>query len=183
MINLLPPETKSQLSAARTNRLLLRYNVLLLAAVAFLLAAIGLVYVYLGNAKASAETTIAENISRAGDYDSVEAEATAFRQNLANIKQILNSDVAYTKIILEIAGVLPQGVVLDRLDLDSTTFGTPTTITANVTDYATVLKLKDALQQSTIFTNVSIQTISSDGTGQYPLRATFAVTIQKDVVR
>lgn len=183
MINLLPPETKSQLSAARANRLLLRYNLLLLAAVGFLLVAIGLVYVYLSNAKSSAETTIAENISRAGDYGTVEAEATAFRQSLANVKQILNSDVAYTKIILEIAGVLPEGVVLDRLDLDSTTFGTPTTLTANVTDYSTVLRLKDALQQSSVFANVSIQTISNDGTGRYPLRATFAVTIKKDVAQ
>lgn len=183
MINLLPPETKTQLSAARANRLLLRYNILLLAALTFLIVAIALVYIYLGNAKASAEATMAENISRAGDYDSVDAEAAAFRQSLASVKQILDNDVAYTNIILEIAGVLPQGVVLDRLNLDSATFGTPTTLTANVTDYATVLQLKDALQQSSIFTNVSIQTISNEGTGQYPLSATLSVTIQKEVIR
>jgi hypothetical protein len=44
MINLLPPETKAQIAAARTNRLLLRYNMLLLAALAFLLAAFVIVY-------------------------------------------------------------------------------------------------------------------------------------------
>ncbi len=183
MINLLPPETKTQLSAARANRLLLRYNGLLLVAIAFLLVAIGLVYVYLGNAKTSAETTIAENIARAGDYGSVEGEAAAFRQSLASIKQILDSDVAYTKVILEIANVLPPGVVLDTLSLDSETFGTPTTLTANVTDYTTALLFKDSLQQSDIFSNISIQMISNEGTGDYPLRATYAVTIQKEIIR
>lgn len=183
MINLLPPETKTQLAAARANRLLLRYNFLLLAAIAFLLAAIGLVYVYLGNAKAMAEASIVENISKVGDYNAVEAEANSFKQNLTNVKQILDNDVTYTKVILEIANVLPSGVVLDTLSLDSATFGTPTTLTARVRDYPTVLALKDSLQKSSLFSNVSIQTISSEGTGEYPLTATFSVTIRKDAAR
>jgi len=183
MINLLPPETRSQLGAARANRILVIYNFILLAAIVFLAGAIGVVYIYLGSQKISAENTIAENISRAGDYGSVEAEAAAFRQNLASVKQILNNDVAYTGIILEIANVLPPGVVLDTLSLDSTTFGTPTTLTAKVTDYSTVLRLKDSLQQSSIFSNVSIQTITDNGEGRYPLSATYAVTIQKEAAQ
>lgn len=183
MINLLPPDTRSQIAAARVNRLLLRYNVLLLAALAFLLAAIGLVYVYLGSAKASAETAIQENRARVGDYSAVETDAATFRQHLATAKQILDNDVTYTKVILEIANVLPSGVVLDTLNLDSTTFGTPTSITAKVRDYPTVLRLKDSLQQSKLFSDVSIQTISNDGEGGYPLSATFSVTISKDAAR
>ena len=180
MINLLPPEIKAQTNAARANRLLLRYNIFLLASIGFLLAAIGLVYIYLGNAKAIAEQTMADNIAKAGDYGSVETEANAFKQDLANAKQILNSDVTYTKVIVEIANVLPSGVVIDTLSLDSQTFGTPTTLAVNVKDYATVLTLKDSLQASSIFSDVSIQTISDSGTGDYPLSATFSVTIRKD---
>ena len=183
MINLLPEDTRSQLSAARTNRLLLRYNILLLGAIGFLLAAIGLVYVYLGSAKAAAEASIQENLTRVGDYSAVEAEANSFKQDLTNAKQILDSDVTYSKIILEIASVLPQGVTLDTLNLDSATFGTPTTLNAKVRDYPTVLVLKDALQGSTLFSDVSIQTISNDGTDSYPLNATFSVTIRKDAAR
>jgi len=183
MINLLPPEVKAQTSAARSNRLLLRYNIMLLAAVCFLLAAIGLVYVYLGNAKTAAEKTIASNVLKAGDYSAVEVEAQTFKQDLTNAKQIIDSDVIYTKVVLKIAGVLPAGVVLDTLNLDSQTFGTPTTLTANVKDYSTVLKLKDSLQASDLFLDVSIQTISDEGTGDYPLTATFGVTIRKDAAR
>ncbi len=183
MINLLPPEMKRQTAAARANLLLLRYNILLLGAVGFLIAAIGLVYVYLGNEKRVAENTIASNVAKAGDFGSVEAEANAFKQSLANAKQILDSDATYTKVILEIAGVLPAGVVIDTLSLDSQTFGTPTSLAANVRDYATVLRLKDSLQASAIFSDVSIQTISDGGSGDYPLTATFSVTIRKDAAQ
>ena len=51
MINLLPPEEKRQLRAARTNTLLLRYNLSLVGAVVFLGLAIGVTYVYLSNTK------------------------------------------------------------------------------------------------------------------------------------
>lgn len=183
MINLLPSEVKSQTNAARANRLLLRYNVLLLGAIGFLLAAILLVYIYLASTKSIAEQSIADNIARAGNYGSVEAEANTFKQNLLNAKQILDSDVTYTKVVLEVASVLPPGVVLDTLSLDSQSFGTPTSLSANVRDYETVLKLKDSLQASTIFSDVSIQTISNSGSGEYPLSATFSVTIRKDAAK
>lgn len=180
MINLLPPEVKSQTNAARVNRLLIRYNFFLIGSIVFILAAILLVYVYLASTKTIAEQTVADNIAKAGNFGSVEAEANAFKQDLSNAKQILDSDAKYTQVILEIAGVLPPGVVLDTLGLDSQTFGTPTTLAANVKDYSTVLRLKDSLQNSTIFSNVSIQTISDSGSGEYPLSATFSVTIRKD---
>ncbi len=183
MINLLPPETKAQTNAARQNRLLLRYNIMLLAALGFLLLAMGVVYIYLASTKAAAEDTVTENIARAGNFGTVETEADAFRQDLSHAKQILDSDVTYTKVILEIANVLPRGVVLDTLSLDSESFGSPTTLAANAVNYETVLRLKDSLQASTIFSNVSIQTISDSRSGAYPLNATLSVTIRKDAAQ
>lgn len=184
MINLLPPEAKSQIAAARANRVLLSYNIILLAAIAFLLAATAFVLIYLNNSKSTAEAAIAENIARAGGYTNVETEANAFRQNLASAKQILDNDVTYSSVILQFASVLPPGVVLDTLSLDSETFGTPTTLTARVRDYSTVLTLKNSLQNSDLFSDVSIQTISTGGSsgeegGDYPLSATYSVTIRK----
>lgn len=183
MINLLPPEIKAQTNAARANRLLLRYNILLVGSVVFILMAIGLVYIYLGTTKSIAEQTVADNIAKAGNYGSVETDAETFRQNLANAKTILDSDVTYSKVVLEIASVLPPGIAIDTLSLDSQTFGTPTTLAVNARNYTTVLALKDSLQASTIFSNVSIQTISNSGAGEYPLSASFSVTIRKDAAQ
>lgn len=183
MINLLPPDAKSQLRAAQSNRLLLRYTLLLTVAFVFLLSSLGVVYIYLMNTSAAAEATIASNRSKVSDYAAVQSQATAFRQNLTGAKQILNNDVAYTKVILEISKVLPGGVVLDTLTLDSKTFGTPMSLAARVRDYPTTLALKNSLQNSNLFSNVSIQSITGGNEGTYPLSVALNVTINKDTAK
>ena len=180
MINLLPPHEKGQLRAARTNRLLLRYNFLVIIAFVFLIGSLGVVFAFLKNTEAAAEETIAYNQSKVGDYTSVQAEAENFKQRLSSAKQILDTDVAYTNVIMQIAEVMPRGVVLDTLSLDSKTFGSPTTLAAKVKDYPTALNLKNALQKSNVFSNVSIQSITGGGDGDYPLSVTLNVTIRKD---
>jgi Tfp pilus assembly protein PilN len=117
------------------------------------------------------------------DYSAVETEANNLRQSLASAKQILDNDVTYTKVVLEIASVLPSGVALDTLTLDSTTFGSPMVLTANAKSYPTVLNLKDSLQRSSVFSDVSIQSITNSSDGSYPLTAAFSVTIRKDAAQ
>lgn len=183
MINLLPPDTKRQLRAARSNRLLLRYNFLLIGAFVFLLAALGVVYMYLSNTKSVAEATITDNRAKVSDYATIQAQANTFRQNLSSAKQILDDDISYTKVILAISKVLPSGVVLNTLSLDSKAFGNPTTLAADVRDYPTVLTLKNALQASNLFSNVSIQSITGGVDGAYPLSVNLNVTILKDAAQ
>lgn len=180
MIDLLPPEDKRQLRAARSNTLLVRYNVLLVGAVFFLGIASGVTYFYLGNVKAAAEQTIADNHSKVSGYASVEAEAEAFRSNLATAKQILDKDIPYTSVILKIAQLLPSGAVLDTISLDPQTFGSSTTLVARVKDYDTALALKNSFQASSLFTDVHFQSISaSDGAGGYPITVNLSVTFSK----
>lgn len=183
MINLLPPDMKSQISAARTNRLLLRYNVLLLVALGFLLASIVVVYVYLAAAKASAEATVAENQSRASDYAATETAANNFKQNLATAKTILDNNVAYSAIILEIAHALPNGVILDNLSLDAATFGTPMVLTAKARSSDAALSALSALQSSKLLSNVSVQRMEGTGTGEYSVNVSYVVTIKKETTQ
>jgi len=183
MINLLPPEDKRQLQAARSNTLLLRYNFLLVGAVIFLLSATGVVYFYLNTTKASAEQTIKDNDAKVSDYASVETQANSFRSSLSTAKQILDQDVAYTKVILEISQLLPPGVVMDTLSLDAKTFGTPTTFAAKAKNYDAALKLKDSLQSSSLFSNVYFASISGDGDSSYPINVSLNVTIRKDATK
>ena len=183
MINLLPPEEKRQLRAARTNWLLMRYNLLLIGAVIFLALAIGVAYVYLTAAKANAETVITENKAKVVDFTEVQAEADAFRSNLTTAKQILDNEVVYTKVMLAIAALMPSGTVLDKLNLDSQTFGTQTTLAARTSNYENALKLKEAFQKSPLFTDVHFQSINSGGVAPYPLMVNLNVTIKKDAAK
>lgn len=183
MINLLPPNTKKQMRAARSNVLLLRYNFLLIGALVFVLIAIGGTYFYLDTAKGNAEQLIEDSQTQAGRYASVQQDAESYRQKLATAKQILDQDVAYTKVILEIAKTLPSGVVIDKLSLDAKTFGSPTTFTARARDYQSALNLKDSLSDSSLFYNVSIASMSGGGGEGYPININLNVTIQKDAAK
>lgn len=183
MINLLPPEEKRQLRAARSNTLLLRYNFLLLGALAFLLLATGVVYFYLSSVKATAEQTVAENKSKVGGYASVQQQADSFRSSLMTAKQILGDSVSYTKVILAISQLLPPGVVTDNLSLDAKTFGTPTTFTAKAKSYDAALALKDSLEKSPLFSDVHFASISGGGESSYPINVTLNLTIQKDAAK
>lgn len=186
MINLLPKEEKRQLQAARTNTLLIRYNIALLAAVIFLGAAMAVVYFYLGAAKATAEQTIKDNDVRARNYATVEAEAQTFRSNLSIAKQILGSEVTYSKVILAVSNLMPAGTVLETLTLDSATFGTPTVLAAQAKSYESALALKDAFQKSPLFSDVHFQTITSGTTNPssgYPFVVNLAVTFKKEAAK
>lgn len=181
MINLLPPEEKRQLRAARTNTLLARYNIILLCAVAFLGLAVGVVYIYLTSTKAGADATISENSTQTAQYSGVVDEANQFRNNLSIAKQILDREITYTNVLVNIAQIMPEGVVLDSLTLDAQTFGTETTLAASARDYDRALAFKDALQNSPHFTNAHFQNVDDSGSGDYPLSLNLNVTISQEI--
>jgi len=188
MINLLPPDTKKQLRAARSNTLLLRYNLLLLATVIFLIACCVFVYIFLISSKANAEATVKENDAKVVSFAKVEKNAAEYRSNLATAKQILDKEVDYTDSILAIANTIPSGVVLDSITLDSKSFGTPSTFTARAKSYDAALNLKDSFQRSSIFSNVYFSSIAKESSGsdenssanEYPFTVTINATIAKD---
>lgn len=187
MINVLPPEEKKQLRAARSNSLLIRYNILLVGVFVFLALAIGFVYIYLSTTKTTAEKLIVENESKVVAYSEVSKQAEEFRKNLSVAKQILDREVTYTKTVVDIAQAIPSGVVFDSLSLDADTFGTEKTITAQAKSYNRAIALKDAFQASDLFSNVHFQSIttgddsgSNEGSSEYPVSVTLNVTINKD---
>lgn len=185
MINLLPATEKRQLQAARTNTLLIRYNIALLVAIAFLGLAMAVVYFYLGATKATAEQTIADNRVKAASYAEVQSQAQVFRSNLSIAKQILGSEVTYSKVILSIASLMPAGTILERLNLDSSTFGTPTVLVAQAKSYENALALKDAFQKSSLFSDVHFQSIAASPAGEttYPFTVNLAVTFKKEAAK
>ncbi len=186
MINLLPENEKRQLHAARTNTLLVRYNIGLFVAVVFLGIAMAFVYFYLGTAKATSEQTIADNKAKAASFASIESQAQLFRSDLAVAKQILDKEVSYTKVILAIANILPGGTILDKLSLDSENFGKPTVLAAQARSYEAALSLKDAFQKSPLFSDVHFQSITSNPTAQtsgYPFIVNLDVTIKREVAK
>ena len=186
MINLLPPSEKKELRAARTNVLLLRYNFFLLGAVAFLGVATVITYVYLTTSKSNAEQVMNENHAKESAYRATATEAVQFRNNLTIAKQILDREVPYSKVILNISQILPSGVILGNLSLDAQTFGTETTFNARAKNYDRALALKAAFEKSPMFTGVHFQSIATGDAStdaSYPVSVNLSVTIKKDAIK
>lgn len=190
MINLIPPQDRSQLAAARTNSLLLRYVILLGIFIGILILEIGAVYVVMSTDKARNEAIIAENIAKTAEYEPTRRQAETFRSNLATAKYILDKRIPYTTLILTLANNLPNGAIIDSLSLNPQSFGTPTNLTVKATTYQKTIEVKSALQNikvgdKPLFTAVSFSSLTEteQPTDAYRYTATLDVTYSKEVLK
>lgn len=193
MINLLPPETKRQVRAARMNVTLYRYCTLVITTALLLGAVFGVGFWATMNDKQLADHVKEENLAAAQEYAQTKAAAEEFAKNLATAKTILGSDVSFTDLIFAIAAVVPQGVVLNNLTLGSTSTTTtanangPIDISGRAVSYEQAVNLKNRLENSPIFENVNIANISkSDSTAsasaltqKYPFAVSLKVQFTK----
>lgn len=191
MINLLPETHKSDIQAARANVLLVRYIAILGAALVVLGGIVTAAYVVLENRKVSAQDLLDANTTRTAKYQPVRAEADSLRTSIASAKSILDQKVSYTKLIYKIADSTPNGVILDTLELDPTTFGNTTMIiNATAKTVEAAQKLRDDFSSTTnsgLFSDVKLLTLESgadDGTGgDYPVKVSVSVMINKGALQ
>jgi len=181
MINLLPDETKRQLRAARTNSSLIKYIIFLLISIVFLSLACAASYVIMNDSHTNAEKIIATSQTKSDSYLSVVNQATALSQKLLLTKNILDQQISYSNIIMGLAAVFPEGVVIDSLSLSNSTIGTPTTIKARAKTASDSTLLKTNLQNSLLFSNYSLKSITTDpsDTTGYPVLINIEITINK----
>lgn len=186
MINLLPPSEKRQIIAGQTNVLLWRYCITSLLLAGLLLAVTGGVYFMMIRSKAGAEETIASSNQVAIKYQEIQRQSTEFSSNLATAKTILGKEVRYSKIAVSIAQALPSGVVLESLNLDAKTFGTPIVINAMGKNYDDSLRLKTSLEKSGSFKDVHLSSVAQEAgenVGEYPVSIAITVTIDPEVAK
>ena len=182
MINLLPSKKKAEIRAARTNVALIRYIGILLVALAFILGALYVTYTVLGFTKSSSEQLISSNDVKANVYNSTKAQVDSLSANLSQAKTLLDQEVQYSKVLTNIAQLMPAGTVLGTLNLDTNSFnGTPVTTRVYAKTSANAVTLRQNFQQSRMFSGVSFQTISESGSGVtgYPVSVDMTFTINR----
>lgn len=178
MINLLSPEEKRQLRAARNNVLLLRYSIL----IATTIVAVGLVFgggffITLSE-RESAIQQERENTEQTAGFGTVRQEAESFEKNLATARKILSQEILYSDLLTAIAKTLPPSSTLTDIALTPESFTKPTTLSARTTSYNDALQLKNTLEDSPLFKDVSIANITQDATNaERPIAVQLSVTI------
>lgn len=157
MINLLPEQNKRQLAAARTNTILGNYFLLVTLALVLLAGVFGYGLIATLEQKAAADIQKTEADQAATQYAATRALAGDFNKDLQTAKTILGSDVSFSTVITNIAEHIPAGVILSDLSLDAATQQTaPITINARAKSYDLAVELKNKLEASDTFENVSL---------------------------
>ena len=178
----MPDEAKVELRAARTNIVLIRYIFVIFLACLFLGFALFGSVVLLNRTAASSQQLIDANDTKAEVYSSTKAQVDALSSSLTEAKNILDQEVLYSNVLMNIAQQMPAGTIIDKITLNADSFGaTPLTLKvyAKTTDDA--VNLRERFQNSPSFSNVSFQTISdtSEGIDGYPISATMTLTLNK----
>lgn len=183
MINLLPDDTKRDIKAARMNVTLLRYNFFTALAVAGLALACLAFYAMLGASQSLAISKSNDNSIKAESFNDIRKQADEYRANLAIANKVLGNSVNYTSVIFTITKLLPSGVVLDSLNLNAADFGQQTTFSARAKSYADATRLKESFQNSKVFTNVYLQSLtdssSEQGAAAYPVTVVISAKLNK----
>lgn len=184
MINLLPDDIKKEIKAARMNVVLLQYNFYVLIAVFIMLGLCFVFYLFLNSNLTSAQSTSEENKSTIASLQAVRTAAEEYKEDLTLAKTIFDDSISFTEVIFAITKIVPDGVVLDNVDLSLDDFGKPILFAAHAEDYDKATMLKDTFEKSNIFDNVFLQNLSvaADDQGNtddvlYPVSFTVSATL------
>ena len=161
MINLLPPEIKTEMIFARRNAVIRRY-IILLAAVGMVAAgAIGSTTWYISTQLTAAQSDLTSKQALISKNQSIEAPAKALSDRLKILKTIAAGQAHFSAALADFARVLPQGVSLIGLQLTGDD-KKPLQISALAPNYPTAVSTRDAIATSPRVAAVDIQTISAN---------------------
>lgn len=183
MINLLPPEIKQDYNYALRNTALRRWII----ACGFGLIGLGIIATYgLATIQHSTNTyshkvAAAQTALDQQQLTQTEAQVKDITGNLKLVVKVLSKEVLFSKLLKQIATVIPSNAVLTNLQISQTSGAID--ITAAATDYATASQVQVNLQDpnNKIFSKadiVGIQCATSAINPKYPctvqIRALFA---------
>lgn len=188
MINLLDPEDLKQLRAARLNVKLFRFATLSLIVVLGVGGIYGAGFWLALSDRAAADTKLQANEQQLAQYTAIADQATAYRQDLTIAKQILGGGMTFSTFLTDLGTLMPPNTIVASLSISTKTAngqkaGSISFLT-RARSYDDVLKIKQAFENSDLFSDVKIMNTSvpekpaDQGIAErYPYEATFEVVV------
>lgn len=156
MINLLPYDFKSKISAARANSIIIRYIVVLLISGIFIGLASFVVY-YLNQSTldkiSNGGTASSSNV---GLQDQELKQADTYIKELKSFQDnILSNEIHYSSILNSLSTSMPSGAIIDQLELSSNNIKNPIKVTIYATSMDVLNSVANALPKD-VFTSASM---------------------------
>lgn len=185
MINLLPPELKSDYRFARHNSSLVRAVSLFgIGAVGLaLIVTAGIFYLYQSAKNYNTQSVQIENSLKAQKQEEVEKQVQDISGSLKLAVEVLSKEVLFSQLLKQLAVVTPSNVSLSSVNISE--FGGGIDVSATASDYnaATQLQINLADPENKIFTKADIVNISceSEATNpRYPCNVTIRALFSED---
>lgn len=189
MINLIGPDRKKQILAARRNSIWIRYTFLLLSTLAIISLILGGVAFYFYGQKISQDATNKTNQDKlfTNEYKQNRLAVTDFRKKLNTAKTIFDAETYYSLILLEVAKTMPAGTVVNSIKFDSSTFQGQQTLLFQAKSIEGALALKSAFEKNPPLSSKVrfsiVERIPTDSGGdfdkKYPVRITMFMELKK----
>lgn len=181
MINLLPDAQKDAIRAARANVILVRYISIIALAFAFISGALYFSYTVLTTTMANADNLIASNDIKADVYSDTRQQVSALSAKLSDTKRVLDQEVRYSEVLVELGQLMPRGTILGDFTLEATALsGQPTDIKAYAKSTAEASVLQNNFQNSPLFRSVNLKgTETSQNVDGYPVEVSMSVIFNR----
>lgn len=183
MINLLPPDVKSNILYARRNTVLRKWIIALLCVLIgmFVFLAAGHFYITSTTKKFSVQVAEAEASLQAQKIEETEKRLQDLSNNLKLIIQVLQREVLFSKLLRQVGAVMPPGSVLSSIELSKIEGGID--LSAEAQDYRTATQVQLNLQDPSnkLFDKVDIIQVNCGATeGRYPCKITLRAQFAKN---
>lgn len=181
MINLLSNGRKSRINAARANIIIVRYLSIIILAFVFITGTLFVSHSVLSSTMASADSIIESNDTKADIYSDTKQQVELLGSQLTDARNILDQEIRYSKVLIKLGQLMPEGTVLDQLTLDAIAFsGQPVPIKAYANSAAQASLIQAQFQGSSLFSQVTLQaTETTGGLPGYPIVVSMNVIFNK----
>lgn len=159
MINVLPPEAKSQLKYSQLNSRLLRYLMLGLGAGALLISLLFASLIYGDKQIESYQSTLDMRQAQRKDYQEIEDDVKTLKSNLSLINSLLNEKTTYSALLEDLAAALPSNSFITQMQLTGDE-GKPMEIIVNTDSFNRAAEVRNGLISSDRIKSADIQTVT-----------------------
>ena len=180
MINLLPPDVKSGYIYARRNVILRRWVLMFVAALIGLgaLATYGVLTIHQSTTRYSNQITASEDLFRHEKFDETQKQIQDISGSFKLAVQVLSQEVLFSKLLKQVAAIIPANANLTSLNISQTTGGID--ISAVATDYATATQVQVNLADpnNKLFSKADIVSVTCDSANATNPKFPCTVTIR-----
>lgn len=174
MINVLPPEVKTDIRYSKLNVTLLRYSILVIIVGVILFSSFELADRLAAGRVDNASQQLDNRQEIISEFKNLETDVATLENKLNLINTLLSERPRFSLLLQDLAQALPQGSYITSIALDGDA-SEPLEITLNAQSYEQAGVVRNALADTTRFTFVDILNVTKDdATGDFRVELTAA---------